>query len=234
MGTLPIARTRKGPARRPGRSNGDRPHSRRLGREQRVDEILIAAREVFCAKGYEGAAVSEIAARMGLVEANVYKYFGSKRQLLLKVLNNWYDGMFGDYATALDGVIGTRARVKLLVLRHLQSVKQDPRLCRLMFREVRSEQDYPGSSLHAQNRRYTQLLVDVLKDGIAAGELRRDASPALLRDLIYGGIEHHAWAYITAAAEGGGGRRRGSLNPERLADDIVDLVFAGAATGSKK
>lgn len=207
----------------------------RLGREQRVDEILIAAREVFCAKGYEGAAVSEIAARMGLVEANVYKYFGSKRALLLKVLDNWYDQMFGDYAQALDGVSGVRARVRLLVQRHLQSVKKDPLLCRLMFREVRSEQDYPGSSLHAQNRRYTQLLVNVLKEGIAAGELRRDASPALLRDLIYGGIEHHAWSYITAAAaEGSGGVRRGSLNPERLADDIVDLVFAGAATGNKQ
>lgn len=191
----------------------------RMAREQRVDEILDAARDVFCKKGYENAAVSEIAARMGLVEANVYKYFGSKRELLLKVLDNWYDEMFGDYARALEGIRGTRARLRLLVVRHLRSVKQNPLLCRLMFREVRSEQDYPGSSLHTQNRRYTQLLVDVLKDGLAAGELRGDLSPALLRDMIYGGIEHHAWAYLCG---------RGSLNPEGLADDIVALVLEGA------
>lgn len=191
----------------------------RLGREQRVDEILDAARDVFCKKGYDSAAVSEIAARMGLVEANVYKYFGTKRELLLKVLDNWYDEMFGDYARALEGVSGTRARVRLLVMQHLTSVKKYPLLCRLMFREVRSEQDYPGSSLHTQNRRYTQLLVDVLKEGMAASELRTDLSPTLLRDMIYGGIEHHAWAYICG---------RGSLNPESLADDIVTLVFEGA------
>ena len=33
----------------------------RLAREQRVDEILQAARDVFCEKGYEAAAVAEIA-----------------------------------------------------------------------------------------------------------------------------------------------------------------------------
>lgn len=197
----------------------------RMPREQRVDEILSSAREVFCEKGYDGAAVAEIAARTGVVEANVYKYFRSKRELLLKVLDHWYEEMFAEYANALESVKGTRARVQLLVERHLRSIKRNPALCRLMFREVRSEEDYPGSSLHAQNRRYTQLLVDELRSGIKAGDLRRDASPALLRDLVYGGIEHHTWAHLCG---------RGGLNPRAVAKDIVSLLFDGAAGGKKE
>lgn len=200
----------------------------RLAREERVGEILSAARAVFSAKGYANAAVAEIAGRTGVVEANVYKYFGTKRQLLLKVLEDWYEEMFADYARALARVAGTRERLRILVALHLASVKKHPLLCRLMFREVRSEEDYPGSSLHQQNRRYTQLLVDVLREGIAAGELRGDLPPALLRDLIFGGIEHHTWAYIA------GGRSRGTLDVERSADQIVELVWNGAGRARRK
>ncbi len=197
----------------------------RLAREERVSHILHAAREMFREKGYRDTAVADIAARTGVVEANVYKYFGAKRELLLKVLDAWYEEMFGEYAAALASVRGTRARVRLLVARHLKSIKQDPALCRLMFREVRSEEDYPGSGLHAQNRRYTQLLVDVLKQGVDAGELRSELPLPLLRDMIYGGIEHHAWNYLCG---------RGGLDADRIADQIVAVVFEGAAAPRRR
>ena len=188
---------------------------------------------MFSKHGYADTAVADIAEKTGVVEANVYKYFGAKRELLLKVLDDWYEEMFRDYASALAPVRGARARVRMLVARHLHSVKQYPLLCRLMFREVRSEEDYPGSSLHGQNRRYTQLLIDVLKEGVASGELRDDVSLPLLRDMIYGGIEHHAWAFLMAAGKGNGSGR-GSLDPERVADQIVTAIFDGVLAGKRK
>ena len=200
----------------------------RLGREERVEHILLAARDVFCEKGYEQAAVAELAARMGVVEGTIYKYFPTKRELLLKVLENWYEQMFGDYARLLNGVSGTRARLRFLVWRHLKTVQEYPQLCRLMFREVRSEQDYHGSELHAKNRRYTQFLLDVIREGVEAGEFRRDVPPALLRDLVYGGIEHHAWGYMQPAAK----RVRGVLDVDAVADQIVAVLGEGiSATG---
>jgi AcrR family transcriptional regulator len=190
----------------------------RPARERRVEEILEAAREVFCRKGYDAAAMAEIAARLGVVEGTLYKYFDSKRALLLKVLERWYEDMFGDYARHLAGVRGARQRLRLLVWRHLDSVRQQPLLCRLMFREVRSEQDYRGSDLHAMNRRYTQLLVEVLREGAAAGEFRGDLPLPLLRDMVYGGIEHHAWNFLCG---------RGDLEIDSIADQIVAVVCDG-------
>jgi len=195
----------------------------RLGREERVSHILHAARDVFCKKGYEQTAVSEIAARMGVVEGTIFKYFPTKRELLLKVLENWYEEMFGDYERVLQGVTGTRARLRFLVWRHLKTVSEYPLLCRLMFREVRSEQDYHGSDLHAKNRRYTQFLLDVIKDGVEAGEFRRDVSPVLLRDLVYGGIEHHSWNFICG---------RGDLDVDATANQITAIVCEGISQSS--
>jgi AcrR family transcriptional regulator len=192
----------------------------RLAREQRVDEILVSARTVFCEKGYEAAAVAEIAARIGVVEGTIYKYFPTKRELLLRVLANWYDELFGDYTRELLSVSGARARLHLLVWRHLRSIRDYPQLCRLMFREVQSEQQYRGTVLHELNRRYTQLLVAVIDQGAASGEFRSDVAPALLRAMVYGGIEHHSWNYVCG---------RGELDIDSVADQLVAVICDGLA-----
>lgn len=198
-----------------------RVHAPRLAREQRVDEILLAAREVFCEKGYEPTAVAEIAQRLGVVEGTIYKYFATKRELLLKVLETWYEEMFGDYARDLAGLASHRARLHLLIWNHLRSVRDYPRLCRLMFREVQSERDYRGTVLHDLNRRYTQLLVQALDDGVSAGEFRSDISTGLLRSMIYGGIEHQSWNYVCG---------RGGLDIDRLAEQLTSIVCEGVAS----
>lgn len=189
-----------------------------MTRDERVADILRAARDVFCEKGYEPTAVSEIAARIGVVEGTVYKYFATKRELLLKVLEHWYEEMFGDYARDLAAVKGARARLHLLVWRHLRSVRDYPLLCRLMFREVHGESDYHGSGLHAMNRQYTQFLVDVIEEGRASGEFRSDVPTALLRDMVYGATEHHSWNYVCG---------RGTLDIDAIADQIVSILCDG-------
>src|SRR5690606_5436768 len=149
----------------------------------------------------------------------------------------WYEQMFGDYARDLEGVRGHRARLRLLVWRHLRTVRDWPLLCRLMFREVRSEDDYRGTALHAMHRRYTQLLMDVIAAGQAAQVFRADLPLSLLRDLIYGGIEHCTWNYIVETAAAGGasggagaareGRARSTLDVDALADQITAVVCDG-------
>ena len=196
----------------------------RLARQERVEDILAAARAVFCDKGYENTTVAEIASRMGVVEGTVFKYFPTKRELLLKVLENWYEEMFGAYARDLAGVSGTRQRLRFLVWRHLRSIRDYPLLCRLMFRDVRTEEDYHGSDLHAMNRRYTRFLADVIDEGVRSGEFRADLPVLLVRDMVYGCIEHHSWNYVCG---------RGELDVDALADQITAVVCDGLAERRK-
>lgn len=195
-----------------------RAHAPRLAREQRMDEILCAARDVFCKQGYEATAVAQIADRIGVVEGTIYKYFATKRELLLRVLEQWYEEIFGQAASEIAGIQGARARLRRLVWCHLRSIRDYPLLCRLMFREVRGEQDYRGSDVHALNRRYTALLVGVIEQGVAGGEFRDDLPIRLLRDLVYGGVEHATWNYVCG---------RGDLDIEAIADQISALVCEG-------
>jgi AcrR family transcriptional regulator len=190
----------------------------RLSRERRVADIMKAARDVFREKGYEEALISEIAERAQVVEGSIYRYFENKRDLLVKVIEDWYETMLSDYDQQLSGISGTRNRLRFMIWRHLATVHEDPALCHLMFQYLRVGPDYSTTGVYDLNRKYTRRTLDIVREGIASGELRPDIPLRLVRDMIYGCVEHRTWAYL---------RGEGDFDTNRTADAIVDLVLAG-------
>ena len=75
----------------------------RLPRQQRVAEIMRAARAVFIEKGYEEALLSDIAERADVVEGSIYRYFENKRDLLVKDADDIFitGNRFVDNSTAV-------------------------------------------------------------------------------------------------------------------------------------
>lgn len=190
----------------------------RLSRERRVAEIMLAARSVFREKGYEEAPLSEIAERANVVEGSIYRYFENKRDLLIKVIEDWYEAMLADYDQQLSGIRGTRNRLRFMIWRHLRTIHDEPELCNLMFQFLRTGSNYSHTGVHELNRQYTRRTLDIIREGIEAGELSGDVSLRLVRDMIYGCAEHRTWAYL---------RGEGDFDPEATADAIVDLVLGG-------
>ncbi|MEU5792903.1 TetR family transcriptional regulator [Streptomyces sp. NPDC047813] len=68
-----------------GGSDGEPPQRPRDARETRA-RILRAAGAVFAERGYEAATVRDIAARAGVNQALIFRYFGSKKALLTEVM----------------------------------------------------------------------------------------------------------------------------------------------------
>ncbi|MBP1688085.1 MAG: TetR/AcrR family transcriptional regulator [Deltaproteobacteria bacterium] len=191
---------------------------------ERIAEILATAFEVFSERGYDNTPVSVIAERLGVVEGTIYKYFESKRDLLMKVLVNWNRGMVEDYAQHLPGIKGTRQRLRYVIWRHLQVIRERPLLCRLMFSEVRAEYDHFQSAFYEQNRIYTKFLISVLEEGVASGEFRNDLPLGLVRDMVFGCIERHSWNYLWG---------RGGLDVETIADQIIAIICDGILTPNR-
>lgn len=63
-----------------------RPRRRREGTAARRDEILRAATRTFGSKGYHNGSLAEVADQVGITHAGVLHHFGSKDNLLIKVL----------------------------------------------------------------------------------------------------------------------------------------------------
>ena len=194
----------------------------RLPPERRISDIMAAAKEVFTEKGYHEALISDIADRAGVVEGSIYRFFANKRDLLVKVVELWFENILREDAEQFSAVSGTWNRIRFLIYHHLMSIRRDAALSRLMFLEIRPSADYRTSRLFELNRAYTQRLTEVVKEGIASGELNPDASPSLVRDMVFGCIEHRTWAFL---------RQEGDFDPIATADAITNLVYGGIATG---
>lgn len=69
----------------PPRSN-PRTRAPRLTADQRREEILVAAHEVFGARGFHKASLGEIAEKVGITHPGILHHFGSKEQLFVEVM----------------------------------------------------------------------------------------------------------------------------------------------------
>ena len=187
-------------------------------RMRRAAEIITAARDTFLEKGFERASVSEIAAKVGVVEGLLYSYFPTKRDLLNEVLRGMYEPLIREMEDGFSRLQGLRSRMRFLVWRHLRVYVEDPGLSRLVLHEVRTRPEYFNSALHDLHVRYTAFLIRTVRDAVAHGELPADTDSEMVRGMVYGGIEHRMWGVLFG---------RDTVDIEVAADRFTDMVLRG-------
>lgn len=190
----------------------------RLPAERRIQDIMIAARSVFTEKGYDEAPISEIAERAGVVEGSIYRFFVNKRDLLRRVVEHWFEEILARDDEQFAAVRGAWNQIRFIVRHHLMTIRREPALSRLMFQVFRPEAGYRKTRLFQLNQTYSHRVVEVVKAGVERGELRSDVPPALVRDMIYGCIEHRTWAFL---------RNEGTFEIDETADAIAHVIYRG-------
>jgi AcrR family transcriptional regulator len=192
---------------------------------QREGSLLNAARKVFAANGFEKSTISDIARAAGLSDGLLYHYFGSKRDLLLAVLGEFYERIITELGNSVSNARGFDARFRALVQVHVQTFVYDVDLCRLFISEIRNFDEYVGSPAHELNRRYTAILLRVIDEGVSEGRVSGDIDGRLIRDMLFGGIEHVAWRHISSGA---------FLDAHQIADDVSRLFLHGLLPGNSR
>jgi TetR/AcrR family fatty acid metabolism transcriptional regulator len=194
----------------------------RQSREARSAAILSAARQVFERDGYGAAKIADIAAEVGVVEGTVFHYFPSKRALVMRVMEQFYQGITQQVEAGLQHNTGTYNRLHFLVKTHLSVMRENAELCGVILnssRDSSSDGDRELSQdIRQLNRNYTHAIVDIIKDGIAGGELRPDTSIPLVRNTLYGSIEHAMWVQLADQQ---------AIDVETTARQLTDLVYRG-------
>lgn len=185
--------------------------------ERRVREILGVARQAFSDNGYENSTTLDIARRAGIAEATVFSYFTSKRDLCMQVIKDWYDEISLVLEQEVPAAGGTRAQLHFVIRKHLLTLMQDGTgMCKLVLSEGRSA-DAEFSGLIAElKRRYTAPLMKVLANAQRAGEIRQDMPLPLLRDMVYGAMEHVLWDYMV---------NRNKPDVETTALQLTDMLW---------
>ena len=194
-----------------------RGRTRRLPRDERISKIMSVTRAMLAEKGYDNIVTPEVAERCGISEATIYKYFDSKRDLLVKVAEQWFEEVLREDHRSVTGR-GTLEALRQLVWRSLSVVRREPELTRFVLLDLRPDPAYKSMPVFDLNRRFTAQVTEVLREGIKSGELRDDVPVSLLRDMIFGCIEHQTWAYL---------RGEGDFSVEQATEGVATVIYRG-------
>ena len=198
----------------------------RLNRRQAAkvrtrQKVLDAARNLFAERGYEPATIRDIAKGAGMSTGAVFANFQDKAELFEAVLTEDMAGL-AQVMRSGSGDGSTRDRlVSALTAGYHGSIDQLPLfqaiVARSWFQPVDAE-----TRQRAATRGLTDVISDILRSGIGAGEIRQDADIALLTELTW---DAYLSNYRRAAYDG--------WTVEQLADHSgrqVDTLLAGVST----
>lgn len=161
--------------------------------EQRRQEIIDKAAELFAERGYAATGISDLCRAVQLGKGALYYYIGSKEKLLVEIQNRVLEPLLAstEQIIALDASAMVRLRI---LSEHLLSVI----LHRLSHIWV-YEHDYrhlTGENrvqFVAQRRQFENMLRSVLEEAMEAGDLA--ASDSKLATLQFLNLHNHTYQW---------------------------------------
>jgi TetR/AcrR family fatty acid metabolism transcriptional regulator len=158
------------------------PETQRVKLERKERAILDAARAVFVEHGFDGARVSEIARRAHIGEGTIYSYYESKAELMLAVLQQFWDGLTREAEAVMASTRTERFydRLRALAQYHLNILIVNADFINLSFALRRNNSEVSVSRDHL--RQYVAVFDRLFLRGQDRGELRRD--------IFYGSLEY--------------------------------------------
>lgn len=153
-------------------------HRKRRSEEIRA-EIIEAAIAEFALKGFHDTSLADIAKRLGTGPSTIYNYFGSKRDVLVEVVNTTTLTMLTTLTTVAGESEITDAQAFREAATRLGNALSDVAVQKPdMFRLMATAMTYPDPSIRelwlAPLRTAVALVENFLADGVLAGALRRD------------------------------------------------------------
>lgn len=139
-------------------------------REQRRDQLLDCALELFGEVGFERATIKTLATRAGVSQGLLYHYFQGKEELIAAVMDRY--SLLPQLAELYESTRDLPASVALprLATRSFELFWEQKEVCWLFFREVKNPAIAgPMQAMTVENIR---LLADYLESRVRAGELR--------------------------------------------------------------
>jgi len=94
----PRRRAGRAPATRRRAEHGAAPSHRRLAPTERRGELLRAAAELMTTRGVDGVQFADVAAAAGVTRPLVYRFFPSRRALIMAVLEDYADDLTARFA----------------------------------------------------------------------------------------------------------------------------------------
>jgi TetR/AcrR family transcriptional regulator, cholesterol catabolism regulator len=192
-----------------------------VARPSRWNEVVAAAAFVFNKRGFANATLEEIADELGIWKGSLYNYISTKEDLLTAVVQIPADRLIADIEELNASSLSPEAKVRAVVHRHIAVFEEYYDFAAVYLHEVAGRQI--GEEWNERDRRYAQLVEDMIVDGVERGVFLSSSDPHVSTMILLGSIN-----WLTRWWD-----PKGAISSDRLADEIADTIMGGLMTRRK-
>lgn len=194
--------------------------------EERPQELLDAALEVFSTNGYRATRLEQVAEVAGVTKGSIYYYFDSKEELLTQALQSRIGAIFGGIeggGRRADIPAADRVRAVLRSAWTHWCTPETARMHRLIMGELPIElPELFDVAMRAGPMRVWHLVGEILRDGQKRGELGTHFDPDAAARFIVSGLMHQALLQTDLHERG-----LDDTPPGKIFDAALEVVLHG-------
>lgn len=179
------------------------------------ERILSAAAEVFAAKGYHGAGMTELGAAANIQRGALYYHIGSKEELLFDLCKRHVEEALRRGRDAVAATDEPIDQFRGLARAHLRTLAERRPDVIVAEREMHALTGDRAVRLAALRREHQSLFEQVIRRGNRAGVFSRSGHIDVLGVL---GMFNYTYVWLDP---------EGELSVDEIADRLVDLVANG-------
>jgi AcrR family transcriptional regulator len=193
-------------------------------REQRAEEILVAALECFSERGFTATSIEDIRVRSGASIGSIYHHFGSKEELAAVLYVEGLDDYQQGFLAALERSRHAQAAIGAIVRHHLWWVRSNPRLAQFIMNRRETElRAVTDERVRELNRHFVPRVSAWIEQQMRAGALR-SLPLDLWEPVLLGPCHEFARLWLT------GRTRIGLARAERELTRTIWAAVKGAET----
>lgn len=181
-------------------------------------KMVEALRKLLGEKEFNAITTAEIAMVAGVNEALIYKYFGSKRELLHAVLLDYSREFLANIQLKLKGIKGVENKLRKLLWEYIYMYQTEPVIGKILVLEVRNYLGYFDTEIYKLIKGFTKKIKALIEEGIENGDFRNDISSWTIMQVILGAIEHLCMPKIIFGRE---------ISADDLTEDLFNMVIDG-------
>jgi len=171
-------------------------------RELKRKKILRAAIEVFANKGYFTARMTDVAQAAQVADGTLYLYFEGKEHLLLSIFDDVLSRFINRIRQEISDLHDPADKLRVMIRLHLETLGRDRALAHVLQIETRHSRRFISLLTRGRLGEYLNLLRDIIEEGQDLGTFRRDISPGLATNLVFGAVDELVNSWLLADEPG--------------------------------
>ncbi len=158
-------------------------------REQKRQRILRAAIEVFAHKGFFSSRMTDVAKAASVADGTLYLYFEGKEHLLTSIFDDVLGRFIERTQSEIESIDDPIDKLRVMIRLHLETLGRDRDLAQVLQIETRHSRRFMSLLMRGKLGEYLSLLRGIIEEGQDVGSFRRDISPGLATNLVFGAVD---------------------------------------------